>query len=250
MKFAVLGSGMMGYALAFDLAHSRGVTGITLVDSDEGRLEAASERLSSPLLTTVVLNLDSPAGLDRIFSGHACVISAVPYRHNAVLTEVAINAGVHFCDLGGNDQIVAQQFGMQKRAEERNVLVLPNCGLAPGLVNILAARGVELFDSVEEVHMRVGGLPRHPRPPLNYQLVFSVEGLLNEYSGKAKVLRSGGIAEVDAMSEVEAIDFPPPFGTLEAFHTSGGHPGFRNCCRGGCVSSTTRRFGTLATASE
>lgn len=232
MKYAILGSGMMGYALAFDLARSRGVTGITLVDADADSLDAAIRRLHSPLLTTVRMDLDSPADLGAVLAGHACVISAVPYRYNAALTDIAINAGVHFCDLGGNDAIVAEQFRMHQRAIDQNVLVLPNCGLAPGLANILAARGVELFESADEVYMRVGGLPQHPKPPLNYQLVFSVEGLLNEYSGKAKVLRQGEIAEADAMSEIEAIDFPAPFGTLEAFHTSGGSSRLTELLRG------------------
>jgi len=222
MRFVVIGSGMMGTALAFDLVHSPGVTGITLLDSSHSRIGAAVDRLHSSLVKPIVLDLDSPGELSKILAGHDCAISAVPYRYNVMLTEAALDAGIHFCDLGGNDEVVGEQLRMHDRARERNLLILPNCGLAPGLVNILAARGAELFDSIEEIQMRVGGLPQHPRPPLNYQLLFSVEGLLNEYSGKARVLRRGTIAEVDAMSEVEVIEFPPPFGTLEAFHTSGG----------------------------
>jgi lysine 6-dehydrogenase len=82
--------------------------------------------------------------------------------------------------------------------------------------------GVQECDEVDSVRLRVGGLPQHPRPPLNYQIVFSVEGLLNEYLEKAEILAEGEKREVDSLSGLEDIAFPPPFGTLEAFHTSGG----------------------------
>jgi lysine 6-dehydrogenase len=75
---------------------------------------------------------------------------------------------------------------------------------------------------VEEVHIRVGGLPQDPRPPLDYQLVFSVEGLINEYIEPARVIRDGDIVEVESMTEIELLSFPDPYGRMEAFQTSGG----------------------------
>jgi len=84
------------------------------------------------------------------------------------------------------------------------------------------AHGAKRFQKLDEIHIRVGGLPQDPEPPLNYQLVFSVEGLINEYVERARVIRDGRIAEVPSMTEIEALDFPAPFGTMEAFQTSGG----------------------------
>jgi lysine 6-dehydrogenase len=100
--------------------------------------------------------------------------------------------------------------------------VIPDTGLAPGMVNILAAAGIAEMDTVEAVQIRVGGLPEDPEPPLNYQIVYSLEGVLDYYTTQSWVLRDGRPTEVDALSEVEAVEFPEPVGTLEAFHTAGG----------------------------
>ncbi|MGB8509557.1 MAG: saccharopine dehydrogenase C-terminal domain-containing protein, partial [Pyrinomonadaceae bacterium] len=87
---------------------------------------------------------------------------------------------------------------------------------------VLAAHGAARFDALDAINIRVGGLPQHPRPPLDYQIVFSVEGLINEYVERARVIRDGKIIEVDSMVEIESLDFPAPYGRMEAFQTSGG----------------------------
>jgi lysine 6-dehydrogenase len=89
-------------------------------------------------------------------------------------------------------------------------------------VNILAQYGIEQLDSVESVRIYVGGLPQHPEPPLDYQIVYSLEGVLDYYTTLSWVLRKGKRAQVTALSELESIEFPKPAGTLEAFHTAGG----------------------------
>lgn len=222
MKFLIIGAGQMGSAVAYDLARSAGVQAVTLADTDLRRAEETVARIASPKLRAVRLDAEASNDIVDAMRRHDCVIAATTFRHNVALTKAAIEAGVHLCDLGGNDDVVHQQLALDKEARQRNVLIVPNCGLAPGLANVLAARGVEQFEKVDTVQLRVGGLPQHPKPPFNYQLVFSVEGLINEYSGKSRVLRNYAIAEVDAMTEIERIEFPPPFGTLEAFITSGG----------------------------
>ncbi|MBV9241899.1 MAG: saccharopine dehydrogenase, partial [Acidobacteria bacterium] len=95
------------------------------------------------------------------------------------------------------------------------------CGLAPGMVSVLAMHGAKRFDELREIHIRVGGLPQDPQPPLDYQLVFSVEGLINEYIEVARVVRNGQITEVPSMTELEDLAFDG-FPPLEAFQTSGG----------------------------
>ncbi len=222
MNFLVIGSGMMGSALAFDLARSHGVERVTLADENLERAKEAAARIPSKIVQPVALDANDSASVVATMRGHSCAIGAVSHRLNFALSRAAIEAGVHFCDLGGNDAVVEQQLSLSDDAKRANVLIVPNCGLAPGLANILAARGAEQFDSVDAIKMRVGGLPQHPQPPMNYQLVFSAEGLVNEYSGKSTVIRDGKIAYVDALTEIEEIEFPAPFGMLEAFHTSGG----------------------------
>lgn len=222
MKFLVLGSGLMGSALAFDLARSKGVTGITLADANLDAARKTADKIGSSLIKPVALDVGYHDDVIGVMEGHDCAIGAVSYRFNYGLSLAAVEAGVHFCDLGGNDDVVGRQRSLDRQAADRSILIVPNCGLAPGMANVLAARGAEMFESVDRLAVRVGGLPQKPKPPFNYQLVFSPEGLVNEYSGKAVVLRDSQRVERDTLSEIEPIEFPPPYGTLEAFLTSGG----------------------------
>jgi len=222
MKFIVFGAGMMGRALVYDLARSPGVERVTVADENAERAAKLAHELGSSLVHPLSLDVNRMREVVASMHGHTCAISAVPYRFNAELTRAAIEAGLHFCDLGGNDQIVEEQRRQDGSAAQKGVLIVPNCGLAPGLGNVLAAGGAKKFNTIDSITIRVGGLPKHPIPPFNYQLVFSVDGLVNEYSGKAKVLREFKPAEIDAMTELETLEFPPPYGTLEAFLTSGG----------------------------
>jgi len=222
MNYLVLGAGWMGSAIAFDLARAEGTTSITLADLDGGKAKESAARIGSRQVRHLQLDAGDRSALTRAMDGQHCVLSAASYRLNPAITRAAIDAKVHLCDLGGNDDVVAEQRSLTGEAEAAGVTIVPNCGLAPGMANVLAARGIEMFQSVEKVKIRVGGLPQHPLPPFNYQLVFSVEGLINEYTGTSKVLRNGRVDLVETLTETEPIEFPPPFGTLEAFHTSGG----------------------------
>ncbi|HEX6643057.1 MAG TPA: saccharopine dehydrogenase C-terminal domain-containing protein, partial [Gemmatimonadales bacterium] len=131
-------------------------------------------------------------------------------------------AGCHFSDLGGNTEIVFEQKKLHEAARSKGLSVIPDCGLAPGMVNILAAEGIRRLDRTDKVKIYVGGLPQHPEPPLNYQIVYSLEGALDYYTTPSWVLRDGKPTQVDALSELESVEFPAPVGTLEAFHTGGG----------------------------
>jgi lysine 6-dehydrogenase len=137
------------------------------------------------------------------------VMSAIPYYFNFPLAECAVEAGVHFCDLGGNTEIVFKQKELAAAAAAKGVTVVPDCGVAPGMVNILAEYGIRQLDTVDSVQIFVGGLPQHPEPPLNYTTL-------------SWVLRNGKREKVTALSELETVRFPEPVGDLEAFHTAGG----------------------------
>jgi lysine 6-dehydrogenase len=138
------------------------------------------------------------------------------------MADLAVQTGIHYCDLGGNTEIVNRQRQLDAAARSRGVSVVPDCGLAPGMVNILAQNGIDRLDTVDAVRLYVGGLPQRPEPPLNYQVVYSLEGVLDYYTTKSWVLRNGRPTTVTALSEVEPVEFPAPIGTLEAFHTAGG----------------------------
>lgn len=222
MKFVVIGSGQMGSAIGFDLARSPDVELVALADLNLETAQRSARSIGSKKVRAIQLDAADHEEVVRVMSHHDCAIGATIYRDNVSLTKAALRARVHFCDLGGNDEVVREQMSFHEEAVAAGLCIVPNCGLAPGFANVLAARGAEFFEKVDSIHIRVGGLPQHPRPPFMYQLMFSVEGLINEYTGKSYVLRNFKIEEVDTLTETESLAFPAPFNQLEAFHTSGG----------------------------
>ncbi len=215
MKALVLGAGMMGKALAYDLRKSNAET--IAADMDRRKAREVADFAGCE---AAVINVADRNAVRSLMKDSDVAISAVPYFFNYELAQTAVEAGCHFCDLGGNNNIVNKELSLHEKAARDDVLIIPDCGLAPGMTNVIAALGIKETDATE-VHIRVGGLPQHPKAPLNYTLVFSVHGLLNEYKEPAVVIRDGEIREVESLTEVEEIDFPP-IGVLEAFQTSGG----------------------------
>lgn len=221
MKYLVLGAGMMGSAAAFDLATRDPGSEVILADINLQTATRSAKAVGNNV-TPLRLDVNIHGDLIRAMQGCGAVVSAVTYSVNYQVTRAALEAGVHMVDLGGNNDVVQRQLALDAEAKARGITIVPNSGLAPGLINILAVHGSREFDRVDAIHLRVGGLPQHPRPPLNYQIVFSVEGLINEYVEQAAVISDGQLKHIDSMSGLEDITFPPPFGTLEAFSTSGG----------------------------
>jgi lysine 6-dehydrogenase len=164
---------------------------------------------------------DAPA-LRRALEGCDAALAAVSYKANLAILEACIDVGCHGNDLGGNNEVVQRQFDLSARATAAGVAWLPDTGLAPGLASLLAAAALERLPEAHSLRVRCGGIPLHPRPPFSYQLVFSVEGLINEYKEPTWALREGRVLEVPTLGELEEEDFPAPFGRLEAFNTSGG----------------------------
>jgi lysine 6-dehydrogenase len=220
--FLVLGAGAMGRAVALDLARSEGVGEVSLADNDTTRLGEAVSFVGSPIVRGMVLDVGDHDAVVEAMGGHDVAISCVPYRFNHALATAAIEAGCSLCDLGGNTDIVRKQLVLDPKARTAGVTVVPDCGLAPGMATILAADALARLDRVEELHIRVGGLPVDPQPPLDYMVLFSPAGLVNEYKERAVVIQDGKVRTVESLEDVEEIEFPEPFGMLEAFNTSGG----------------------------
>jgi len=222
MRIILIGAGMMGQAISSYIASHDDVDEIIVADRDLSRAEQIAQRLRDTRIVPRRLDVSAPGAVREAMHGSDVAISAVPYFFNLNLARAAVESGVSFCDLGGNNRIVAGELALDEQAREAGVTIIPDCGLAPGLVNILAAAAVEDLDTAESVSIRVGGLPQHPRPPLGYQIVFSPHGLINEYMEPSTVLRDGEIVTVPSLTEREEISFPSPYDRLEAFHTSGG----------------------------
>lgn len=222
MKMLVLGAGRMGLGAAFDLAQQADVEQVTVADVDVAKAREVAQRVGPKVRATHLDVSFGEEGVAQAMQGHAAAISCVNYWYNEMLARAAIMAGTNFCDLGGNNDVVAAELALDAEARGKNINIIPDCGLAPGMVAVLVAHGAQRFSKLDEIHIRVGGLPQNPKPPLDYQMVFSVEGLINEYIEQARVIRGGKIVEVESMTELESLEFPAPFGTMEAFQTSGG----------------------------
>lgn len=221
MKYVVIGAGLMGSAAAYDLATRNPNDQIILADINIQQAKHTAAALG-PNVQPVRIDVNNTKDVITLIEGAGAVISAVSYSVNYQMSKAAIEAGVSMCDLGGNNDVVEKQLTLDEAAKAKGITIVPNCGLAPGLINILAMEGSKEFETLDSIHLRVGGLPQNPKPPLYYQIVFSVEGLINEYVEKAIVIQDGELRLIDPMSGLEDIEFPPPFGTLEAFNTSGG----------------------------
>ena len=222
MKILVLGGGKQGSACALELARHDDVESVVVADQDVRRLPAFLQRHLGSKVCALELDATDESAVRRAMEGMDAVACALPYYFNLTMARLAVEAGAHFCDLGGNTEIVQRQKELSSDAEKAGVSVVPDCGLAPGMVNILAQGGIDAMDEVDTVRIFVGGLPQDPKPPLNYQIVYSMEGVLDYYTTPVLVLEDGEVKEKEALTEVEPVDFPEPIGTLEAFLTAGG----------------------------
>ncbi len=222
MKFLILGSGMQGRACAFDLLRNPKTESVLLADISEENLADAKALLRSKKVETVRAAASDLGSIKRLAQGRSAMISAVPYSFNLELAKAAVAAKTHFIDLGGNTDIVRKELALHAAAKKAGVSILPDIGLGPGLTTTLAVHGISQLDETHEVLIRDGGLPQKPRPPLNYLLTFSEEGLINEYVENATALRGGKRVELPGLSEIETIDLPPPLGRCEAAHAAGG----------------------------
>lgn len=222
MRMLVLGAGAQGSSCAYDLLNNQEVTLVGLADLRVDSVAPFLQKHVGERLQPIVLDVKDSESVNAVISGYDCVLSALPYYLNLEVARTAVKNGINFCDLGGNTEIVLAQKEFDTIAKRNGVSAVVDCGLAPGMVNILAQYGIDMLDSVNSVRMYVGGLPANPVPPLNYQVVYSLEGALDYYTTDSWVLQNGTATRVKALSDVERVDFDDPIGELEAFHTAGG----------------------------
>ena len=222
MKFLVLGGGTQGSAAAYDLLQEEDVREVVIADLRTDSVHPALRPWLGGRLTMLRVDASSAREAADAMRGATGVLCALPYYFNLEMTRLAVAAGAHYTDLGGNTAIVNSQRDLDGTARDKGLSVTPDIGLAPGMVNILAQAGITEMDRADSVRLWVGGLPQNPKPPLNYQIVYSLEGVFDYYVTPAEILRDGRRTTVEALSGLEELDFPAPVGRLEAFHTGGG----------------------------
>ncbi len=212
MRIALLGAGHIGQTVARLLADS-GDYEVTVVDRDP----LALSRLEGPRLATRVAGTDDPQQLLAVLRGQDAVLNALPYHLATLAATQAREAGCHYFDL---TEDVAATREIQRLAEGARTAFMPQCGLAPGFIRIVAHHLAQGFDELHEIKMRVGALPAFPTNALKYNLTWSVDGLINEYCHPCEAIRDGQRIEVLPLEGLEHFSLD---GTeYEAFNTSGG----------------------------
>jgi lysine 6-dehydrogenase len=223
--FAILGSGMQGTAAAYDLAKFAEDPRILMGDLDLEQATKNANRVNQ-LVGRIVcypvqvdaMNKDS---LSAFLHEADIVISCVPYWMHPHIAKVAIETITDMVDLGGNTDITMQTLELDAAAKEAEVTLVPDTGLAPGLVNNIGLYMIENMEKCESVKLYCGVLPQNPKPPFNYKLTFNMEGLVTEYDYEAVALRNNEIIKVPTLTETEHLHIDQ-LGDMEAFVTSGG----------------------------
>ena len=216
----VIGGGKIGSVVADLLVDTPEAGGYRVTVADRSAVQLAqveADPLKSPRLTTLRLDVDDTAQLAAALEGRFAVLSAAPYHLTLKVAQAAREAGVHYLDL---TEDVASTRAIRGLAQGASTAVVPQCGLAPGFISIVAAELARRFDSLDSVRMRVGALPAYPSNALNYNLTWSTEGVINEYCEPCEAIVDGHPREMPALEEREEFSLD---GVLyEAFNTSGG----------------------------
>lgn len=222
MKVVVLGAGLMGKEVARDLVKSNNVEKVFLADLDVNTAQAFVDTLNTDQVEVIELHAERDDSLKAALSKGDVVVNALFYSFNERVARFAIEVGVHSVDLGGHIRGITETIlGLHEEAKAKGVTIIPDLGVAPGMVNILVGYGATKLDEVESIKLYVGGIPTEPKPPLHYTRVFSLEGVFDHYTEPSVSIQKGKLEEVESLSGIEPIYFDD-FGVLEAFYTSGG----------------------------
>jgi len=212
-KIAVIGAGKIGSAIV-DMLQSSGAYSVAVVDRDEVRLAALKV---GDGVERIAVDVSDPAALAAKLKGVFAVISAAPYQLTVPIAQAVKAVGAHYLDL---TEDVASTRQVRELAKDATSAFIPQCGLAPGFISIVAADLSRRFDELHDVRLRVGALPRYPSNGLNYNLTWSTEGVINEYCEPCEAIVQGERREVPALEGRE--EFALDGVAYEAFNTSGG----------------------------
>jgi lysine 6-dehydrogenase len=223
--YAILGSGMQGTCAAYDLARHGEADRILMGDMSLEQATKNAERVNRLVGRAVCepkqVDALNEAQLAEFLRPVNVLLSCVPYWMHPKVAPIAISTATHMIDMGGDTDVTMETMKLKDAAKAAKVTVVPDTGLAPGLVNSLGTHLMSKFDEVDTVRMYCGGLPQNPKPPFNYKLVFNVEGLVAEYTDDAIAVRNGKVAHIPTLTDLEEIEWPE-LGKMEAFVTSGG----------------------------
>jgi saccharopine dehydrogenase-like NADP-dependent oxidoreductase len=214
MKVIIIGCGKIGSAIAQDLSESMAEAEITVADRRRAAAREVASRIGGEW---VALDASNKESIARALEGFDLAVGALPGDYGYGAMESAVEVGVDMVDVSYTPE---NPLTLDERAKRRGVTLIPDCGVAPGLSNMLVGYAASRLDEVKSAHILVGGIPERPVPPLGYTITWSAEGLIDEYVRPVRIVEGGRVVEVPALSGLEEIDFPG-LGRLEAFYTDG-----------------------------
>lgn len=209
----LIGGGKIGEMISLMLADC-GDYKVTVADRDAAALGRVTRHES---ISTLELDATDHQALVAAMKGKFAVLTACPYSLNKLIAPAAKEAGVHYLDL---TEDVASTRLVKELAKDSTSAFIPQCGLAPGFISIVANGLLQQFDELRDVHMRVGALPVYPTNALKYNLTWSTDGLINEYCNPCEAIVDGKLTEVPPLEELEQFSLDGVH--YEAFNTSGG----------------------------
>jgi lysine 6-dehydrogenase len=217
MKLLVLGCGNIGSVAAEDISKSMDSIEVVVADRDETRAKLIAERISQSNVSWIQLDTAKNNRLVKTLEDFDLTMGFLPGKLGYSLAEACIDARSDLVDVS---YMAENPLTLNDKAVKAGVKIIPDCGLAPGISNILVGHAAGKLDKVQTVCIMVGGLPEKPVPPLGYVITWSLESLLDEYTRKTRIVKEGEIVEVEALSGLQEVEFPN-VGRLEAFYTDG-----------------------------
>ena len=217
MKALVMGCGNIGSIAAEDLATSMGSTEVVVADVDEARAKIVAQKIGASNVSWILSDVMKQNELLNTLKEFDLVMGFLPAHLAYRLAETCIIAHKSLVDVSYMSE---DPLRLNDAAVRAGSTLVPDCGLAPGISNVLVGNSVSTLDKIKSVHIMVGGLPEKPIPPLGYVVTWSPESLIDEYTRKAWIVRKGRTIPVEALSGLQEIEFPG-VGKLEAFYTDG-----------------------------
>jgi lysine 6-dehydrogenase len=217
MKILILGHGNIGSVLTRDLAKNLLKAQIVVAGRNQKKAEDAAAALHSENITGICLDANNHHELVKAMKRFDLAICALPGTLGFKSLEAAIDAKINMVDIS---YMPENPLTLNKNALKAGVTIIPDCGVAPGLSNILVGHALSKLDRAVDIHILVGGLPEEAIPPLDYTTTWSIEDLIHEYTRRAKIIKKGKIVEVEALTGLETIEFSG-VGKLEGFYTDG-----------------------------
>lgn len=217
--FLVMGAGKMGIVLAKDLIESNAQNEVTLIDISSDHLKRALEIIRSHRLSPLQVDVEDESQRKTVFEGKDVALCALLHKYSLPALKAAVQHEVHFVDLVGEHPV--ERLDYNEEARKKGLCLISGMGVSPGITNICVGRGAHLLDTVDRAMIYVGGNPVHPKPPLNYRIVYAVDSVLDFYERKVPVFKDGKIKRMEPLSGIESISFPAPFSKMECFYTDG-----------------------------